>query len=429
MAAAQGGTRGRWTLGGARLLTAKGPTTRPIDLASADFCARKFEWYRWLLEEAPACAGRISLLKVNLVTRDEDCRRVLTDPRFVRSRGRARGNPNAGPVPFPLPKSMAAVAASMIVHDDPEHRRLRNLVNKAFTQRAVQRLADRVEASSHELLDGLDRERPIDLLEAYARPIPTRVIAEMMGLPLRDVAPFQDRIRVLTKGLTGFAILRTLLWDLRGTAKYVRGLVDRKRASPGDDILSALIHAEEAGDRLSEDELVAMVFLLVVAGFETTLHLIANGVQTLLEHPEQRERLRAEPELWQSGVEEIVRHRGPIQSTKPQYATEDVTIHGYTIRRGTPVMPLLGAANHDPRAFERPEVFDVARSPNHHLGFGFGMHFCLGKQLALMETQIALRNLFERHPKLRLAVAASELEIARMPGWHRYVRMPVLLGS
>jgi cytochrome P450 len=171
-----------------------------------------------------------------------------------------------------------------------------------------------------------------------------------------------------------------------------------------------------------------MVFLLVVAGFETTMHLIANGVRTLLEHPEQLDRLRVDPGLWETAVDEIVRHRGPIHGTKPQYPTEDVTLHGYTMKRGTPVIPLLGAANHDPRAFERPEVFDVGRSPNHHLGFGFGAHYCLGRQLALMETRIALRRLFERHPDLRLAVPAERLELARMPAWHRHVRLPVQLG-
>ncbi len=151
-------------------------------------------------------------------------------------------------------------------------------------------------------------------------------------------------------------------------------------------------------------------------------------MRTLLEQPDQLERLRAEPELWDSAVEEIVRHRGPVHGTKPQYPREDVTLHGITIKRGAPIMPLLGAANHDPRAFENPDDFDIARSPNHHLGFGFGMHFCLGKQLAVMETRVALKNLVERTPNLRLAVDPSELELARLPGWHRYKALPVVLG-
>jgi len=402
-------------------------TRRPIDLGSPDFADHKYEWYRWLLEEAPACTGKISVLKVNLVSRYDDCRMVLTDERFVRGRGRALGKPNAGPLPFPLPRSLTAIAASMIIRDDPEHRRLRNLVNKAFTQRAVTRLSDRVEDISHELLDSFEKQGRADLLEAYARPVPTRVIAEMVGLPSRDMLEFANTIRVLTKGFSGLSIVRTILWDLRSTTKYMKKLIDRKRSSPGDDILSALIEVEEGGDRLDEDELLAMVFLLIIAGFETTLHLIGNSVHTLLAHPEALEQLRGDPRRWPTAVDELVRHRGPIHSTKPQYATEDVELYGHTIKRGTPVMPLLAAANHDPRAFEKPEEFDISRSPNHHLGFGFGAHFCLGKQLALMETRIALKNLFERNPDLHFAIDPSELKIAPTPGQHRYESLPVVL--
>ncbi|MEE2664188.1 MAG: cytochrome P450 [Myxococcota bacterium] len=402
--------------------------SRPIDLSAPGFVQHKYDWYRWMLEEAPVCQGKISLLKLNLVARYEDCRMVLTDERFVRNRGRAKGKENANPLPIPLPRSIAALARSMIYEDDPQHRRLRNLVNKAFTSRAVGRLSDRVEEISCELLDDLEKRGRVDLLETYSRPVPTRVIAEMVGLPRADMDEFKYSMRVLTKGFSGIGIIRTLFWDLRAANKFMRRLIARKRAEPGDDILSVLIEAEEDGDRLSEDELVAMVFLLIIAGFETTLHLITNGVHTLLEHPDQLERLRAEPDLWDLAVEEIVRHRGPVHGTKPQYAKEDVTLHGVTIERGTPILPLLGAANHDPRVFDEPDEFDITRSPNHHLGFGFGMHFCLGKQLALMETRIALKNLVERNPDLRLAVDPSELEIANVPGWHRHESLPVVLG-
>jgi cytochrome P450 len=401
---------------------------RPIPIGSPDFVQHKYDWYRWMLEEAPVCEGKISVMKIHLVSRYEDCRMVLTDERFVRNRGRAKGKEGASALPFPLPKAVMAIARSMIFEDDPEHRRLRNLVNKAFTARAVARLSDRVEELSSNLLDDLDEKKEVDLLEAYARPIPTRVIAELVGLPNADVAELDSSLKVLTKGFSGIGILRTLLWDLRATNNFIRKLILRKHREPGEDILSGLIEAEEEGDRLSEDELVAMVFLLIIGGFETTLHLITNGVRTLLENPGQLERLRAHPELWESAVEEIVRHRGPIHGTKLQYAKEDVLLHGTMIERGSPIMPMLGAANHDPRAFENPDDFDVGRSPNHHLGFGFGMHFCLGKQLALMETRIALKNLFDRKPDLRLAVDPSELKIVNVPGWHRHESLPLVMS-
>ena len=405
--------------------------SRPIDLGSKEFAHNKYEWYRWMLEDAPVCMGKVSVMKVNLVSRYEDCRMVLTDERFVRGRALALGKKGASQFPFPMsilmPKAVKAIAMSMIQEDDPEHRRKRNLVNRAFTPRAVAELEPRVEEVSHELLDSLEGEGSFDLLEHYARPVPTRVIAEMVGVSSEDAEAFHKSVSILSKGMTGYSLVKTLLWDIRSASKFVRGLVARKRQQPGDDILTGLIEAEEDGDRLSEDELVGMVFLLIMAGFETTLHSISNGLRVLLEHPEQLERLRAEPELWECAVEEIIRHRGPIHGTKMQYATEDVMLHGHTIKKGTPIMHLLGAANHDPREFEMPDEFDISRSPNRHLGFGIGNHFCLGKQLAVMETRIALKNLFDRYPDARIAVDASKLEVAAMPGWHRHVGMPVTL--
>jgi cytochrome P450 len=401
---------------------------RPVDLNSQAFHDHKYRFYDWMLEEAPVCTGKISVFKVSLVSRYDDCRTVLSDPRFVRNRGRARGK-GSSPLPFPMPKAIAALAKSMILEDDPEHRRLRSLVNKGFSPRAVAALSDRVTGLADEMLDGLSQKQgPIDLLNDYARPIPMRVIAGMVGVSGDEAQQFAEVMGTLTQGLTGMKMIRTLFWDLRPAQRFVRDLIHRKRAQPGDDILSELIEAEEEGQRLTEDELVAMVFLLMIGGFETTLHLITNGVRTLIEHPDQLERLRADPDLWDSAVQEIVRHRGPVHGTKLQYANEDVTLHGVTISRGSPVMPMLGAANHDPRVFEKPEEFDIARSPNHHLGFGYGPHFCLGRQLALMETRVALEKLFARNPDLRLAAPPSEIKIAKMPGWHRHVSLPVALG-
>jgi cytochrome P450 len=400
---------------------------RPLNLGGADFTERKYNWYRWLLEEAPVCRGKVSVMKVTLVARYDDCRMVLTDDRFVRNRSRATGKGGSSPLPFPLPKSIAAMASSMIQQDDPEHRRLRNLVNKAFTPRAVDALSHRVEGLTHELLDGLEKESQTNLLESFARPVPTRVIVEMLGLANEDMTRFEQCMRVLTDGFNGLSLVRTLLWDFRRTANLIREIIDKKRKAPADDILSALIAAEEEGDRLDQEELVGMVLLLIVGGFETTMHLITNSVRTLVEHPDSVERLRAQPELWDSAVEELVRHRGPIHGTKPQWAKEDVTLHGVTIKKGTAVMPLLAAANHDPRVFEKPDDFDITRSPNRHLGFGFGMHFCLGAQLARMETHVALKTLFERNPDLRLAVDPSALRIMSFPGWHRHAELPVVL--
>ena len=210
--------------------------------------------------------------------------------------------------------------------------------------------------------------------------------------------------------------------------KFIRELIRQKRLNPQNDLLSGLIQAEEDGGRLTEDELVSMVFLLTAAGYETTVQLITNGVLTLLQHPDQLDRLRSQPELIESAVEEILRFSGPVHGTKPEYASEDIVMHGVTIPKGSAVLVLLGAANHDPAAFDNPEIFDITRTPNKHIGFGSGIHACLGAPLARMETKLALTNLLKRNPNLRLAIDPSMLEVQRRRGWHTYKTLPVVLG-
>ncbi len=400
--------------------------SRSLKLASRDFAARKFDYYRAMLEEPRVYRGHISVVKLKLLASYDECLALLKDPRFIRNRSTVTGGSR---FPIPMPKTVQLLAASMIQEDGGAHQRLRNLVNRAFTPHAIAALGDRVEDLSQEVLDHLHEGDRVDLIDAYTSQIPTAVIGEMMGLHQEDMPTFRNSLKVLTKGLSGWNLLRTFAFDLRRTSSFVRALIERKKAEPGDDILTGLIEAEEAGDRLSEDELVAMVFLLVIAGYETTTHLIANGVVALLAHPEQLERFRKDPEIQGPAVEEILRYTGPIHGTKPNWAIEDVHDFGEPIRKGEAVMPMLGAANRDPRAFQNPDVFDIGRSPNHHLAFSHGPHFCLGSHLARMETRIALRDLFDRFPGLKLDVPENELEYATMPGWNRFRQLPVVLGS
>lgn len=397
----------------------------PINIGSEHFINNKPAYYQYLREEAPVYKGKVSVLNVYFVSRYDDCLMVLKDKRFIRNRSTATGG---GRLPFPMPKSVQLMAQSMILEDDPEHRRLRNLVHKAFTPRALGAISQRIEALTHDLLDKAEAKGTVDLMEAYALPIPVTVISEMVGVPDKWMQRFRDSLGVLTSGLTGWSIIRTLLWDMRKSASFMRELIAYKKANPADDILTGLIQAEEDGDKLSEDELVSLVFLLVVAGYETTVHLITNSVLTLLQHPQELDKLRNNMDLMESTVEEILRYSGPINSTKPQYALEDVELHGVTIPKGKTIFPLLGAANRDPRVFDNPEIFDIARTPNRHLGFGQGIHYCLGAPLARMETQIALKTLLERNPNIKLAVDASELKVTKIPGWHRYESLPVSLG-
>ncbi len=400
--------------------------SKPINLASAEFARNKYEWYERIREERPVHQAKVSVMTVYTVARYEDCTNLLKDPRVFRNRTTATGGSR---FPFPMPKSIKLIAESMIQEDDPNHRRLRELVRRGFRPQAIQALEARIEAYAHELLDELEGAREFELQSQYALPIPMRMISDMMGVPHDALPKFQETFGVLTKGFSGLRMLRTLFWDLPASVRFVRELINEKRNHPADDILTGLIEAEDKGDRLTDDELLAMVFLLIIAGFETTVHLITNGVVTLLEHPDQLQRLRDDPSLIDAAVEEILRHRGPVHSTKPGYAAEDITLHGVTIPRGKPIMPLFGAANHDPRVFDTPLEFDIARSPNRHLGFGHGVHFCLGAHLARAEARSALRNLIERFPDLHLAVDASQLELQHMPGWHRYNGLPLRVAA
>lgn len=398
----------------------------PINLTDKTFLANKAVYYRWLRDEAPVYCGKLSIMKGYFLSRYEDCEQMLKDPRFVRNRTTATGGKNR--MPFPLLRSLSFMAQSMILEDDPEHRRLRNLVHKAFTPRSIAQLGERVNTLSHELLDKAEQQGSVDLKTAYALPIPVAVIAQMMGVPTHGLSDFTGNLRVLTGGLSGWSLFRTF-WDMRGIVQSIRELIAMKRRHPEDDILSGLIQAREADTgALSEDELVSMVLLLIIAGYETTVHLITNSVVTLLQHPDQLARLRDNPALMESAIEEVLRFHGPIEGTKPSYARETVVLHGVTIPKGALTMPLLGSANHDERVFTDPEVFDITRSPNHHLGFGRGIHYCLGAPLARLETKIALTNLIERNPNLRLAVPTETISMQPAPLWNRYASLPVQLG-
>lgn len=401
----------------------------PFDINSQAFANNKYEYYRWLREEAPVFKAKLSVLDAYFLSRYADCASFLKDPRFVRNRTTATGGNR---MPFPMPKATKLIVQSMITEDEPDHRRLRNLVHQAFTRHSLAELSDRIEQLTNGLLDKAEADsragQTVDLKEAYALPIPVTVIQKMVGVADEDMPRFKDGLSALKDGFSGWTMARTLFWDMPRLGKFVRELIERKRSNPQDDILTKLIQAEDEGQKLNEDELVSMVFLLIIAGYETTVQLITNGVITLLQYPDQLKKLRAQPELMESAVEEILRFAGPVHGTKPEYALEDVVMHGVTIPKGSAVMPLLGAANHDPAAFENPAVFDITRSPNKHIGFGSGIHACLGAPLARMETKIALANLLKRNPNLCLAVEPSELEVETRPGWHTYKRLPIVLG-
>ena len=405
----------------------------PADLDSKEFAQNKYEYYKLLREESPVFHGKFIVANSYVLSRYEDCMMMLNDPRFIRNRTTITGGSKSIiPLPLPsfisLPKSLELMAQNMLYEDEPDHKRLRSLVHQAFTRKSLAKISTRIEQLTSELLDKGMRLGTVDLKKTYALPIPVTVIQEMVGVDDEDMSELYKGIETIMDGFSGWRIVRTMFWDIPHLSKFLRKLIERKRDNPGDDILTGLIQAEEQGESLSEDEIVSMAYLLIAAGFETTVEFITNGELTLLQHPEQLARLRENPDLIEPAIEEILRFCGSVQSTEANYAAEDITLHGVTIPKGATVFPLLGAANHDPAMFENPEVFDITRFPNKHLGFGSGIHSCLGAQLARMETKIAITNLLKRNPNLRLAIDPSELEIQVRPGFHMYKSLPVVLG-
>jgi cytochrome P450 len=363
-----------------------------------EFLADPYPTYHRLRDEDPV---HHSPMDFWVLTRYEDVAAVLRDPRFIKE---------------PLVSMVAArfgvsvppgVGLSMLDRDPPDHTRLRSLVSKAFTPRVVEGLRPRIQKMVDELITRAEAVGTMDLIEEFAYPIPVNVICEMLGVPVEDHERFKGWSLDIARGLDSVWLPpESEIPKRSGAARhaigdYMRGLIAERRASPRGDLLSALIAAEEAGDKLSEDELIATCILLLIAGHETTVNLIGNGTLALLRHPEELRRLRETPGLITSAVEELLRYDGPVQRTARITSTA-VTLGGRTIPKGEMVMPFIGAADRDPSQFPDPDRLDLGRADNRHIAFGWGIHFCLGAPLARVEGQIAIDTLVQRLPRLAL---------------------------
>ncbi len=377
------------------------------DLASPAFKADPYPFYARLRAEAPVWRATLRDRRTAwLVTRYEDVARVLKDDTFVKDKLNAMDPEQRAKTPW-VPGFLKPLERNMLDLDDPDHARLRALVSKAFTPRLIEQLRGRIETLCEELLDHMQRARGhrdgTDLVADYTLPLPATVIAELLGVPAEDQTRFHRWSNRLVSVSSGRDMWRAIP-AAYSFVRYLRRLVERRRADPEDDLITALIRAEEAGYKLSEDELLAMAFLLLVAGHETTVNLIASGTLALLEHPEQADRLRRDPLLVKPAVEELLRYTSPVEMATERYAREDAEIGGKTIPRGALVLAVLGSANHDERHFEEPDSLNLVRDPNRHLAFGRGgVHHCLGAPLARMEGQIAFNALLRRFPGVRLA--------------------------
>jgi cytochrome P450 len=344
------------------------------------------------------------------LTRYRDCALALTDPRFG----------SQSPIDIKSATSLAddhplvVLGNSMLFLDPPEHTRMRAIVSKTFTRRAVDALTPRVEQLVAELCDGATERGEIDVVDDFAYPLPIAVMCELLAIPDDDVAGFRE----WSRDLAGVVDIPTDMSVIARGAKagewfidYFHDLIPKRRANPGADLLSELIAAEDAGDRLSHDELLATCVQLVFAGHETTQNLISNGLLALLQQREQFDRLRDEPSLARAAIEELLRFDGPAQMSV-RWTKTDVEIEAspersggaksVTLKPGEPILVFLGAGNRDPDQFPDPDVVDVARADNKHLGFGGGVHFCLGGPLARLEARIAIAELVRRFPEMRL---------------------------
>ncbi len=314
--------------------------------------------------------------------------------------GRHAGKSGVAGLQWWMPRTLKILTSNMLLKDEPDHRRLRKLVDAAFKRRDVLAMRAMIERRADRLLDGFDGEA--DLLAGYARQLPLSVICDLLGLPEEDRGQFSHWTRSSTS-VTGLWGLLRAVGPLRRMLAYVRGQIEDCRRRPRAGLISDLVQAEDDGDRLNEEELVSMIFLLLVAGFETTTHLIANSIIALEANPRQKAHLLEDlPGRIERAVEELARHTSPVQSTKPRFVARDTVFCGQPLKRGDIIMALIAAANADPAQFDAPDALRLDRFPNPHLVFSSGIHFCLGLQLARVEAQSALARLYGRYPDLEI---------------------------
>jgi len=302
------------------------------------------------------------------------------------------------------------VSRHMLNVDPPDHRRLRNLVQKAFTPRVVSNLQPKIEAIANELLNHMQGQTTVDIIETFAFPLPITVICDLLGIPLEDREQFRMWSSIFVEAVNDPEQMQKIIPVMEDFSKYIDAFVDSKQHNLQDDLISHLIEAEENGDQLTKLEVRSLIFLLIIAGHETTVGLIGNGIFTLLQHPEQLDKLNKDRTLIDSAIEEMLRYEGPVEFSSTRWAAEDLTFYGQNISKGELVLVALSSADHDPEHFSDPDTFDITRRYNQHLAFGKGIHHCLGAPLARLEGKIAILTLLERYPHLQFAAEPNALQ-------------------
>jgi cytochrome P450 PksS len=382
-----------------------------LDLQSPEVTRDPYPFFARLRREQPVVWGRSYLGDGWVITRYDDVRACLENPRRFVSDSRSLGTDESLASRW-MPKIglLQAFRNNVVSTDDPQHKRLRNLVHKAFTPKRVEALQATATALVDKLLSAAARKGQFDLIADFALPLPLEMISIMLGVSEADRGGFHKfTSRFLQGSVTSLGGVIGKLPAIWSMLRILKRLIRMRRENPADDLFTALVQAEEAGDHLNEDELVSMVFVLLLAGHETTVNLIASGMLALMQHRSELERLRARADLIDTAIEEILRFTNPVVYPGPRFAAESVRIAEVDIRRGEAVIPLLASANRDESQFPDPDRFDIGREPNRHLAFGMGIHYCLGAPLARLEGRIAFLELVRRFPNLTLAVPPESL--------------------
>lgn len=387
--------------------------------------ANPFRLYAELRDAAPV--QRIKLpfgQSAWLVTRYDDVESILADERFAKDRLQTLSPIQAARRGW-IRKGLNPFQWSLLDLDAADHMRQRMRAHAPFLPQQVEQLRNRVRALTNELLDRMQPRGRMDLIHDYALQVPMTIITELLGVNPEEkewVHRWSDT--AIASGSSMAGMLRTMgaAWLFR---RRIGRWIRQRRRQPQDDFISRLLPADDTGFALTDPQAVSLLFLLLVAGHETTINLIGNGVLALLQHPDQLERLRSDPTLIKPAIEEILRFTSPFEVATKRFARQDITLHGVTIRRSERVLPVIAAANRDETRFADPDRFDITRDPNRHLSFGVGAHFCLGAPLARLEGQIAIQTLIERLPNLRLEVAPDQLPWRRSLVMRGLMRLPV----
>ncbi len=385
-------------------------TMTQVDVTNAKFKANPFPFYAQLRAEAPVFPVTVPMptkQRAWLITRYSDVQDVLKDALFAKNPRNAMSPEQLKKRPW-IPSMFKPLEQNMLDLDSPDHTRLRALVHKAFTPRLIEQMRDQIQALTDELLDAAEPKGSMDLIADFALPLPLTIIGRILGVPAKDNHKFHRWTKTLLSAgtNTNYVVFIPIIMRFMG---YLKKLIKERRAHPKDDLVTALVQAKDGSDKLSGDEVLAMIFLLLIAGHETTVNLIGSGSLALLEHPDQMEKLRSEPAIIKPAIEELLRFVCPVEMATERYAREDITIAGTTIPRGELVLAVIGSANRDANYFDNPDSLDVTRENNKHLAFGLGAHYCLGAPLSRLEGQIAISTLIRRMPNLRLSIAPDQI--------------------